>query len=88
MSCPGIGVSLTGHYLTLDETCRLARLADDAGFEALLVDGDETVVQRRPAAPLYDAGVLAAAALSARSSRTNDNRTETCAGRRRPLFPW
>ncbi len=60
-----VGVALTGHWLTLAQIQRLVRRADDLGYAVVLVDGDTTLLPRRPDAPVYDPNVLAALALAA-----------------------
>jgi len=62
---PRLGAALSGHWLALDAILRLARLADELGFEALFVDGDETALDARGRAPLYDGPALGQAALHA-----------------------
>ncbi len=67
MAEPGarLGVALTGHWLALDQIQRLARRADELGYAVVLVDGDASLLPRRPDAPVYDPSVLAALALAA-----------------------
>jgi alkanesulfonate monooxygenase SsuD/methylene tetrahydromethanopterin reductase-like flavin-dependent oxidoreductase (luciferase family) len=62
---PRLGAALSGHWLPLDAILRLAVLADEIGLEALFVDGDETVLDARGRAPLYDGAALSQAALHA-----------------------
>ncbi len=60
-----LGVALTGHRLAQDALCRLARDADALGYAVVLVDGDVSLLPRRPESPLYDSTALLAAALAA-----------------------
>lgn len=60
-----VGVALGGHWLSLAALRRIAHVADERGFDALFVDGDDTRVARRPDAPLYDPSALCAALLAA-----------------------
>ena len=64
MSRERLGVALTGHSLRLDEIRRLVRHADDLGYEVVLVDGDATLLPRRPDALVYDGTALLGAALA------------------------
>jgi alkanesulfonate monooxygenase SsuD/methylene tetrahydromethanopterin reductase-like flavin-dependent oxidoreductase (luciferase family) len=58
-----LGVAFTGHWLPLDAALRLVARADALGFAQVLVDGDAALLPR--GRPVYDATVLAAAALHA-----------------------
>jgi len=58
-----LGAALSGHWLELDAVLRLARLADELGFDALFVDGDETALDAGGRAPLYDGPGLVQAVL-------------------------
>ncbi len=58
-----LGVALTGHHLDWKESIRLGRLAERAGFDLAIVDGDETRIPRRPHAELYDGAALRGALL-------------------------
>jgi alkanesulfonate monooxygenase SsuD/methylene tetrahydromethanopterin reductase-like flavin-dependent oxidoreductase (luciferase family) len=49
-----LGVALTGHRLRLPAILRLARRADELGYDVVLVDGDAAVVPSRPDAPIYE----------------------------------
>lgn len=60
-----VGAALAGHWLSLDALRRIARAADELGIEALFVDGDDTRVASRPAAPLYETSALCMALLAA-----------------------
>ena len=64
-----LGVALTGHWLALNQIQRLARRADELGYAVVLVDGDASLLPRRPGAPVYDSSVLVALTLAA-TSRT------------------
>ena len=61
---PRLGVTLSGHWLTLEEVLSLVTLADRLGYAVALVDGDATVVPGRPSAHIYDGTALVATALA------------------------
>lgn len=60
-----LGVALTGHWLPLEAIARLARCADECGYEVVILDGDTTLLPRRKDAPIYAPDVLQALALEA-----------------------
>ena len=66
MTLPGrLGVALSGHTRSWDETLALASAAETAGFDVVFVDGDEARIAGRPEARIYDGGLLSAAVLHA-----------------------
>ena len=62
---PRLGVAMTGSWLSLESIRRLVRHADSLGYETVMVDGDASLLPRRPESPVYDGSVLCAAALAA-----------------------
>jgi alkanesulfonate monooxygenase SsuD/methylene tetrahydromethanopterin reductase-like flavin-dependent oxidoreductase (luciferase family) len=62
-----VGVSLTGHWLPLDDLLRLARRAEALGYAYLQVDGDAGVAAPEPGRPVHDPTALVAAVAGATS---------------------
>jgi alkanesulfonate monooxygenase SsuD/methylene tetrahydromethanopterin reductase-like flavin-dependent oxidoreductase (luciferase family) len=74
-----LGVALTAHWLELGAVLRLARRADELGYDLVIVDGDPTLDGAKPDRPVYDPTALAAAAIA-------HTRSARIAGIHLPLF--
>jgi alkanesulfonate monooxygenase SsuD/methylene tetrahydromethanopterin reductase-like flavin-dependent oxidoreductase (luciferase family) len=59
-----LGVALSGHHHRLPTVTRLARRADELGYDVVFVDGDTAVVEGRPEASIYEGMTLSGAALA------------------------